>query len=146
MKIGVGINQLPLEVEALGESGRLALGTTANPKSTIPLSPALSLGGRGGHAAQHLLSLDVFRGFTIAAMVLVNNPGDWGHIYAPLRHAVWHGWTFTDWIFPFFLFICGVSLCCSRKILNSSRRHGSGSTAFVQSVATTEVATLPYQL
>ena len=57
-----------------------------------------------------LLSLDVFRGFTIAAMVLVNNSGDWAHIYAPLRHAVWHGWTFTDWIFPFFLFICGVSL------------------------------------
>ena len=60
-----------------------------------------------------LLSLDVFRGFTIAAMVLVNNPGDWGHIYAPLRHAVWHGWTFTDWIFPFFLFICGMSITFS---------------------------------
>ncbi len=63
--------------------------------------------------APRLLSLDVFRGFTIAAMVLVNNPGDWAHIYAPLRHAVWHGWTFTDWIFPFFLFICGVSLTFS---------------------------------
>jgi predicted acyltransferase len=60
-----------------------------------------------------LLSLDVFRGFTIAAMVLVNNPGDWAHIYAPLRHAAWNGWTFTDWIFPFFLFICGVSLTFS---------------------------------
>ncbi len=46
-------------------------------------------------------------------MVLVNNPGDWAHIYAPLRHAVWHGWTFTDWIFPFFLFIVGVSLTLS---------------------------------
>ena len=43
----------------------------------------------------------------------VNNPGDWAHIYAPLRHAVWNGWTFTDWIFPFFLFICGVSLTFS---------------------------------
>ncbi len=60
-----------------------------------------------------LLSLDVFRGFTIAAMVLVNNPGDWAHIYAPLDHAKWNGWTFTDWIFPFFLFICGVSLIFS---------------------------------
>ena len=60
-----------------------------------------------------LLSLDVFRGFTIAAMVLVNNPGDWAHIYAPLDHAEWNGWTFTDWIFPFFLFICGVSLTFS---------------------------------
>ena len=46
-------------------------------------------------------------------MVLVNNPGDWAHVYAPLRHAVWHGWTFTDWIFPFFLFIVGVSLTLS---------------------------------
>lgn len=60
-----------------------------------------------------LLSLDVFRGVTIASMVLVNNPGDWAHIYAPLRHAPWHGWTFTDSIFPFFLFICGVSLMFS---------------------------------
>lgn len=60
-----------------------------------------------------LRSLDVFRGLTIASMVLVNNPGDWAHIYAPLRHAVWHGWTFTDWIFPFFLFIVGVSLTLS---------------------------------
>ena len=63
-----------------------------------------------------LLSLDVFRGFTIAAMVLVNNPGDWGHIYAPLRHAVWNGWTFTDWIFPFFLFVRGVSLLLKKDI------------------------------
>lgn len=62
---------------------------------------------------QRLRSLDVFRGFTIASMVLVNNPGDWAHIYAPLRHAAWHGWTFTDWIFPFFLFIVGVSLTIS---------------------------------
>ncbi len=63
--------------------------------------------------APRLLSLDVFRGFTIAAMVLVNNPGDWAYIYAPLRHAAWNGWTFTDWVFPFFLFICGVSLTFS---------------------------------
>ena len=62
---------------------------------------------------QRLRSLDVFRGFTIASMVLVNNPGDWAHVYAPLRHAAWHGWTFTDWIFPFFLFIVGVSLTIS---------------------------------
>ena len=62
---------------------------------------------------QRLRSLDVFRGFTIASMVLVNNPGDWAYIYAPLRHATWHGWTFTDWIFPFFLFIVGVSLTIS---------------------------------
>jgi predicted acyltransferase len=60
-----------------------------------------------------LVSLDAFRGFTIAAMVLVNNPGDWSSLYAPLGHAEWNGWTFTDSIFPFFLFICGVSMTLS---------------------------------
>ncbi|MBN8502994.1 MAG: DUF1624 domain-containing protein [Burkholderiales bacterium] len=60
-----------------------------------------------------LLSLDAFRGFTIAAMLLVNNPGDWGHVYQPLLHADWHGWTFTDWIFPFFVFISGISMTMS---------------------------------
>ncbi|MFN7945184.1 MAG: DUF5009 domain-containing protein [Blastocatellia bacterium] len=57
-----------------------------------------------------LLSLDVFRGLTIAAMVLVNNPGNWNAVYAPLRHAEWHGWTPTDLIFPFFIFIVGVAI------------------------------------
>lgn len=57
-----------------------------------------------------LLSLDVFRGLTVAAMILVNNPGDWGNIYSPLKHAEWHGCTPTDLIFPFFLFIVGVSI------------------------------------
>ena len=60
-----------------------------------------------------LISLDAFRGFTIAGMVLVNNPGDWGNLYSQLAHAEWNGWTFTDWIFPFFLFICGVSMTFS---------------------------------
>ena len=60
-----------------------------------------------------LASLDAFRGFTIAAMLLVNNPGDWGHLYAQLAHAHWSGWTFTDCIFPFFLFISGVSMALS---------------------------------
>ena len=60
-----------------------------------------------------LISLDAFRGFTIAGMVLVNNPGDWGNLYSQLAHAEWNGWTFTDWIFPFFLFICGVSMAFS---------------------------------
>lgn len=60
-----------------------------------------------------ILSLDVFRGITVAAMLLVNNPGSWGHVYAPLRHAPWHGWTPTDLIFPFFLFIVGVAMALS---------------------------------
>jgi predicted acyltransferase len=57
-----------------------------------------------------LASLDAFRGLTIAAMILVNNPGSWDHVYWPLRHAAWHGWTPTDLIFPFFLFIVGVAI------------------------------------
>jgi predicted acyltransferase len=65
------------------------------------------------NANDRLVSLDAFRGFTIAAMVLVNNPGDWSNLYSQLAHAKWHGWTFTDWIFPFFLFISGVSMALS---------------------------------
>jgi predicted acyltransferase len=57
-----------------------------------------------------LLSLDVFRGLTVMGMTVVNNPGDWGHIYPPLEHAEWNGCTPTDLVFPFFLFIVGVSI------------------------------------
>ncbi|MDN5287136.1 MAG: hypothetical protein JWR38_3410 [Mucilaginibacter sp.] len=57
-----------------------------------------------------LLSLDFFRGFTVAAMILVNDPGDWGHIYWPLEHSKWNGCTPTDLVFPFFLFMVGVSI------------------------------------
>jgi predicted acyltransferase len=64
--------------------------------------------------APRLLSLDTFRGLTMAAMVLVNNPGTWRAIYAPLEHAAWHGLTPTDVIFPFFLFIVGVAIALSR--------------------------------
>jgi len=60
--------------------------------------------------SQRLVSLDVFRGITIAGMVLVNNPGTWEHIYWPLEHATWSGWTPTDLVFPFFVFIVGVSI------------------------------------
>lgn len=60
-----------------------------------------------------LVSLDIFRGMTIAAMILVNNPGTWSAVYAPLEHAPWNGWTPTDLIFPFFLFIVGISMILS---------------------------------
>jgi predicted acyltransferase len=65
-----------------------------------------------GHpsVSSRLVSLDVFRGITIVGMVLVNNPGSWSHIYWPLEHAEWNGWTPTDLIFPFFLFIVGVAI------------------------------------
>jgi predicted acyltransferase len=71
--------------------------------------------------AGRLASLDAFRGATIAAMLLVNNPGSWSHAYGPLLHAPWHGWTFTDLIFPAFLWIVGVSLT-----LSTARRVEAG--------------------
>ena len=64
-------------------------------------------------ADKRLSSLDAFRGLTIAGMILVNNPGSWKHVSAPLRHAEWHGWTSTDLVFPFFLFIVGASISLS---------------------------------
>ena len=69
---------------------------------------------------KRLLSLDFFRGLTIAGMIIVNDPGSWSHVYAPLRHAEWHGATPTDLVFPFFLFIVGVSIS-----LSLSKRKGS---------------------
>src|SRR5215218_8457910 len=73
---------------------------------------------------ERLLSLDVFRGMTIAGMLLVNNPGSWGAIYPPLEHATWNGWTPTDLIFPFFVFIVGVSMTFSfGKLLEGGARR-----------------------
>ncbi len=72
---------------------------------------------------QRLVSLDVFRGITIAGMILVNNPGTWSHVYSPLRHAEWNGCTPTDLVFPFFLFIVGVAIT-----LSLGRRKSSGDT------------------
>jgi len=75
--------------------------------------------------AGRLLSLDVFRGITIAGMILVNNPGTWEAIHPPLAHAAWHGWTPTDLIFPFFLFIVGVSitLAFARRVEAGGRKR-----------------------
>jgi predicted acyltransferase len=70
---------------------------------------------------ERLLSLDVFRGLTIAGMLLVNDPGSWAHIYPPLEHAPWNGWTPTDLIFPFFLFIAGITTHLS---LSARRARG----------------------
>src|ERR1044071_1172510 len=74
--------------------------------------------------ATRLVSLDVFRGITIAGMVLVNNPGTWEHIYWPLEHASWNGWTPTDLVFPFFVFIVGVSI----PLAFAKRLESGGST------------------
>lgn len=64
---------------------------------------------------QRQISLDIFRGLTLSAMLLVNNPGSWSYVYSPLLHAKWHGLTPTDLIFPFFMFIVGASLFHSMK-------------------------------
>jgi len=81
---------------------------------------------------ERLLSLDVFRGLTVAGMLLVNQPGDWGAIYPPLAHAAWHGWTPTDLIFPFFLFIVGVTTHLS---LGARRRRGDSERVIMGQVA-----------
>ena len=59
---------------------------------------------------QRMSELDILRGFAVAVMMLVVSPGSWGHTYAPLRHADWHGWTFADLVFPDFLFGVGMAL------------------------------------
>jgi predicted acyltransferase len=67
-------------------------------------------------AGERLLSLDAFRGATIAGMILVNNSGDYSHTWWPLLHQPWHGWTPTDLIFPFFVFMMGMSLTFSHRL------------------------------
>jgi predicted acyltransferase len=79
---------------------------------------------------ERLVSLDAFRGATIALMVVVNSPGDGAHAYAPLNHADWHGWTPTDVVFPSFLWIVGVAMT-----LSMAKRMAAGvprSTLFLQ--------------
>ena len=68
-----------------------------------------------------LISLDFFRGLTIASMIVVNDPGSWAHVYPPLRHATWHGVTPTDLVFPFFLFIVGVSIVLALSKAKNSK-------------------------
>ena len=78
-----------------------------------------------------LLALDVFRGMTVAGMLLVNNPGTWSAIYEPLEHAPWNGWTPTDLIFPFFLFIAGVTTHLS---LSARRAAGADDGAITRQI------------
>ncbi len=73
-----------------------------------------------------LLALDILRGITIAGMILVNNPGSWGHIYPPLEHASWNGLTPTDLVFPFFMFIMGVSTYFSLRKFNFDLTWSAG--------------------
>jgi len=80
---------------------------------------------------ERLVSLDVFRGMTVAGMLLVNNPGTWSAIYPPLQHAPWHGWTPTDLIFPFFLFIVGITTELS---LRARRARGDDEQAILRQI------------
>jgi predicted acyltransferase len=80
---------------------------------------------------ERLVSLDVFRGITIAGMLLVNNPGTWNAIFPPLEHAAWDGWTPTDLIFPFFLFIVGITTHLS---MSARRARGDDEGALVKQI------------
>ncbi|HTD83019.1 MAG TPA: DUF5009 domain-containing protein, partial [Gemmatimonadaceae bacterium] len=80
---------------------------------------------------ERLLSLDVFRGLTVAGMLLVNDPGTWSAIFPPLEHAEWNGWTPTDLIFPFFLFIVGITTHLS---LSARRARGDDDRALVKQI------------
>ncbi|WP_044558571.1 acyltransferase family protein [Azospirillum sp. B4] len=80
---------------------------------------------------ERLVSLDVFRGLTVALMLLVNDPGTWSDIYWPLRHAKWHGWTPTDLVFPFFLFMVGITTHLS---LGQRRARGDGDGALARQI------------
>lgn len=85
---------------------------------------------------ERLVSLDAFRGMTIAGMVLVNNPGTWSAIYGPLKHAEWHGITPTDYVFPFFLFIVGVSI----SIALGKRKTEKAGSDFYKKIITRSLA------
>jgi predicted acyltransferase len=82
-------------------------------------------------ARERLLALDVFRGATVAGMLLVNNPGSWGAVYPPLLHAPWNGWTPTDLVFPFFLFIVGITTHLS---LGARRARGASDGELVRKI------------
>ncbi|MFT5765167.1 MAG: putative acyltransferase [Saprospiraceae bacterium] len=83
------------------------------------------------NTSTRLLSLDIFRGLTIAFMILVNNPGDWANVYSPLLHADWHGCTPTDWVFPFFLFIVGVSIALA---IAKRKSRGDDKSAIIKKI------------
>lgn len=95
-------------------------------ESDLPPAPQQPKAEQPKPVRERLLSLDVFRGLTVAGMLLVNDPGSWGAIYPPLEHAAWNGWTPTDLIFPFFLFIAGVTTSLS---LDSRRARGDDDSA-----------------
>ena len=105
--------------------------STAAPPVTFSEPAVTSTVAPTPTARERLVSLDVFRGLTVAGMILVNNPGTWSAIYPPLGHAPWHGWTPTDLIFPFFLFIVGITTHLS---LTARRERGDTDAALVKQI------------
>ena len=104
-----------------GAAQRSATRYDATTSTVAPISPT----------RERLLSLDVFRGMTVAGMLLVNDPGTWSAIFPPLEHAEWNGWTPTDLIFPFFLFIVGITTHLS---LSARRARGDDDSALVKQI------------
>src|SRR3954466_4931415 len=104
---------------------------TLTPERTTALAPTYAPPPVPRPTRERLLSLDVFRGMTIAGMLLVNDPGTWSAIYPPLEHATWNGWTPTDLIFPFFLFIVGITTHLS---LDARRARGDDEGALIRQV------------
>lgn len=98
---------------------------------TERVAPTLPPDSAARAPRERLLALDVFRGMTVAGMLLVNNPGSWAAIYPPLEHAAWNGWTPTDLIFPFFLFIVGITTHLS---LSARRARGDDERAIVRQI------------
>jgi predicted acyltransferase len=108
------------------------MGTAAVPRgSSERYNATTSTGAPVAPKRERLLSLDVFRGITVAGMLLVNNPGTWSAIFPPLEHAEWNGWTPTDLIFPFFLFIVGITTHLS---LSARRARGDNDSAIVKQI------------
>jgi predicted acyltransferase len=108
------------------------MSTAAAPRTVSPRYDATtSTATSSAPGRERLVSLDVFRGITIAGMLLVNNPGTWSAIFPPLEHAAWDGWTPTDLIFPFFLFIVGITTHLS---MSARRTRGDDDRALVKQI------------
>src|SRR6476646_2122965 len=142
--MGLGALPRPAGSPRISPTGPVNVATTVQPPSTERGSRPASQEPPGGQSArapekaqtakaprERLLSLDVFRGLTIAGMLLVNDPGTWSAIFPPLEHAAWDGWTPTDLIFPFFLFIVGITTYLS---MSARRARGDDDRALVKQI------------
>jgi predicted acyltransferase len=107
------------------------MSTAAAPRTVSTRYDATTSAVASSAPRERLISLDVFRGITIAGMLLVNDPGTWSAIFPPLEHAEWNGWTPTDLIFPFFLFIVGITTYLS---MSARRARGDNDAALVKQI------------